>query len=248
MATTTIGRGKSKGMATGRNAAAKAKANGDRIAEMNGQLTRDACVLYLQAHGVYGGHSRDSVQELRRVVAAYQADYAEREAEASARLHDTELVVLHPSGPDRVAAAKAEHKALQAWTKDGENPPRPATPNLDALNAEHAAGVTAADRHRATRTNGATTTRQPVPADHPLLRYVPDAQQGTPVPAELGLVHTVDGNGLVRCHKATCKPAATDRVPLATWPAQVYAAACCKPRTPGAEARTKYVPPSKRTA
>lgn len=41
---------------------------------------------------------------------------------------------------ERLALAKAEHATLQAWIKDGEKPPRPATPNLDAVNAEHAAG------------------------------------------------------------------------------------------------------------
>lgn len=41
---------------------------------------------------------------------------------------------------ERLALAKTEHATLQAWIKDGEKPPRPATPNLDAMNAEHAAG------------------------------------------------------------------------------------------------------------
>jgi hypothetical protein len=84
-----------------------------------------------------------------------------------------------------------------------------------------------------------------VPADHPLLRYVEPKLVGKKVPADLGLVHSTDATGLVRLHKATCKPALPA---LAKWPTQVYAAACCKPRTPGAEARTKYVPPSKRAA
>lgn len=40
---------------------------------------------------------------------------------------------------ERYRLAKEEHAVLQAWIKDGERPPRPATPNLDAVNAEHAA-------------------------------------------------------------------------------------------------------------
>ncbi len=41
---------------------------------------------------------------------------------------------------ERLQLAKAEHAILQAWIAKGEKPPRPATPNLDAINAEHAAG------------------------------------------------------------------------------------------------------------
>lgn len=44
-----------------------------------------------------------------------------------------------PDKVERVRLAKAEHKLLQAWVTDGERPPRPATPNLDAVNADHAA-------------------------------------------------------------------------------------------------------------
>lgn len=101
-------------------------------------MSRDACVRYLQTHGIYSGHSRDSIDQLRQLVADHQAPAAE----------------LRPDGPERVAAAKAEHKALQAWIKDGENPPRPATPNLDALNEAYAAGVTAKDRRAAAKATG----------------------------------------------------------------------------------------------
>lgn len=62
-----------------------------------------------------------------------------------------------PDPRQRAELAKAEWKALQAWAKAGEQPPRPATPNLDALNAEYAAGVTAEQRRR--QPKGATTTR-----------------------------------------------------------------------------------------
>lgn len=56
---------------------------------------------------------------------------------------------LYDAGPDRVKAAKAEHKALAASKKAGE--PLPATPNLDALNAEHAPGRPKAKKERKPR-------------------------------------------------------------------------------------------------
>lgn len=148
---------------------------------------------------------------------------------------------------ERLALAKAEHKALQVWIKAGENPPRPATPNLDAVNADHAArgGAPAKPGKAANGGAKAATAAREVPADHPLLRYVDEAQVGKRVPAELELVATTDATGLVRVHKAKCKPA---QPALKVWPERVYAAACCKPRTPGAVARTTYVPPSKRQA
>lgn len=55
-----------------------------------------------------------------------------------------------------VRLAKAEHAALKVWAKDGSKPPAPATPNLDELNRQHAAGVTAKDRRKAARATGAT--------------------------------------------------------------------------------------------
>lgn len=148
---------------------------------------------------------------------------------------------------ERLALAKAEHKALQVWIKAGENPPRPATPNLDAVNADHAARGGAPAKPGKAANGGAAkaTAAREVPADHPLLRYVDEAQVGKRVPAELQLVATTDATGLVRVHKAKCKPS---QPALKVWPERVYAAACCKPRTPGAVARTTYVPPSKRQA
>lgn len=38
---------------------------------------------------------------------------------------------------ERLRLAKLEHATLQVWIKDGEKPPRPATPNLDAINADN---------------------------------------------------------------------------------------------------------------
>jgi len=146
-------------------ATAKAQANAQRVADMNAerstplpaqQMTREACIQYLQAHGAYSGHSRDSVAQLRDAVRAVK--YAD-EAPAEATDAGPELL---PDGPERVAAAKAEHKVLQAWIKDGEQPPKPATPNLDAMNADYAAGKTAADRRREAKGTKAAGTRQRV--------------------------------------------------------------------------------------
>jgi hypothetical protein len=143
-------------------ATAKAQANAQRVADMNAErtsteLTRTAAIQYLQTHGIYSGHSRDSVEQLRQLVAEHRAGTTSAptpEAEAGPE--------LLPDGPERVAAAKAEHKVLQAWIKDGEQPPRPATPNLDAMNADYAAGKTAADRRReakGTKAKGGTRQR-----------------------------------------------------------------------------------------
>lgn len=128
--------------------------------------TRDACVTYLQTHGIYSGHSRDSIDQLRQLVTDHKAT-ARRDSIGDA----LDGNVLFPEGPDRVAAAKTEHKLLQVWIKSGENPPRPATPNLDALNEAYAAGETAAQRHR--RTKGKTVKAEEAPA--------PKATAGTTV-------------------------------------------------------------------
>lgn len=113
-------------------------------------MTRTACIAYLQSHGAYSGHSRDSVAQLRVAV----ADCRDGLQAPQHPLDAPYVPELHPSGPERAAAAKAEYKALQRWTKDGENPPRPATPNLDALNAEHAAGTSATSRRKAAKATG----------------------------------------------------------------------------------------------
>jgi hypothetical protein len=142
-------------------ATAKAQANAQRVADMNAErtsteLTRTAAIQYLQTHGIYSGHSRDSVEQLRQLVAEHRAGTSTPAPEAPA---GPELL---PDGPERVAAAKAEHKLLQAWIKDGEQPPRPATPNLDAMNADYAAGKTAADRRREAKGTKAKGSRQRV--------------------------------------------------------------------------------------
>lgn len=145
---------------------------------------------------------------------------------------------VHPV--DRLKLAKAEWKALQAWAKAGRTPPRPATPNLDAVNAEHAAA--AAGQPRARKAAG-TRAPKPVDAENPFMRYV-DADHVGKAP-EAPLVYATDAAGLVRVHRPTCKP---NLPALDTLPAQVFASTCCKPKVAGSTARSRYVPPSKRVA
>lgn len=49
----------------------------------------------------------------------------------------------------RYQLAKTEWAALRAWAKAGRTPPRPATPNLDELEAEHAAAASGQSRKAA---------------------------------------------------------------------------------------------------
>jgi hypothetical protein len=50
---------------------------------------------------------------------------------------------------DAVTAARAEHASLTAWVKGGRKGTQPATPHLDALNAQHAAGKPARQARQA---------------------------------------------------------------------------------------------------
>ena len=58
---------------------------------------------------------------------------------------------------ERLTLAKAEHQALQAWVAGGKDGERPATPNLDAMNDDYAAGT------RSTRKAGKGAGRQVAP-------------------------------------------------------------------------------------
>ena len=64
---------------------------------------------------------------------------------------------LAPEGPERLAAAKAEHKAAAAAKRAGRK--LPATPNLDALNEANAAGRPKAKRERKPRQRTEVTVR-----------------------------------------------------------------------------------------
>lgn len=151
----------------------KAKATG-KAAEL---MTRSECVTWLQTHGAYTGHSRDSVAELREAVTAErkrqdakaaglavrqqgptegEAKVSKAVAKAAGKLA-ADIVAADPAAVakakaprapkaepeastnvvERIALAKAEHATLKAWAADGSKPPRPATPNLDAIEAEH---------------------------------------------------------------------------------------------------------------
>lgn len=156
------------------DAKAKADENKARVADLNqrqaaataatdhataqhgaGRFTRQECVDYLQAHGVYAGHSRDTVEQLRDAVRRHRyatPEPATTTADLYAEVKDVPTdnpdatAAGHPV--DRVKLAKAEWKALQAWATAGRTPPRPATPNLDAVNAEHAAAKAGQPRQR----------------------------------------------------------------------------------------------------
>jgi hypothetical protein len=121
------------------------------------EATRPELIEFLKAHDAYTGHSRDSVDQLRDV--AREVLYG---AEATPEPEPTPEPEAEPQPADdpkeRVRLAKAEHKVLQAWIKKGEKPPRPATPNLDAVNAEYKAGVTAKERRQAAKGSTTRTT------------------------------------------------------------------------------------------
>lgn len=142
-------------------------------------LSREACVTYLQTHGIYSGHSRDSIDQLRELVNRHRNteptnigvhdDTDAVKAEQAKADHDR-VKDVPTDDPDaqpeadpikRLAAAKAEHAKLKAWIASGEKPPRPATPNLDALNEAYAANGGQARRGK--RTTAKTQTEAPAP-------------------------------------------------------------------------------------
>lgn len=102
---------------------------------------------------------------------------------------------------ERLALAKAEHATLQAWIKDGEKPPRPATPNLDAVNAEHAAGgqkPKAPKRERTITASDRTQTAHRAPGAFQLqvreyLRANPTAEGLSPGAIDKALAHGNSG-------------------------------------------------------
>lgn len=189
-------------MARTRNQAADAKrkadenkARVDEITARNAQaapsplpskMTRPELVAYLQAAGVYAGHSRDSKDQL--VALAQQVRYADdgtatatkvaeqakgtpagdaAERELAADLY-SEVAGMPTDNPTATAdanpvrrhqLAKTEWEALRAWANAGRTPPRPATPNLDQLEAEHRAPAAGQPRKRSTTPKATTRTR-----------------------------------------------------------------------------------------
>ena len=94
-----------------------------------------------------------AADELRRaLVDSYPPVVAQREVavDASDRHADVPNPATDPAwsaGPaaatdraERLGLARAEHQALQAWVRNGKDGARPATPNLDAINDDYAAG------------------------------------------------------------------------------------------------------------
>jgi hypothetical protein len=50
--------------------------------------------------------------------------------------------------------SKVEHAAVQRWSSNGRRGPKPATPNLDKVQAEHAKGIRMVDKVKAARKAG----------------------------------------------------------------------------------------------
>lgn len=94
------------------------------------QMKKAELVQWLKDHDAYTGHSRDSMPGLVEHAAAVFA----AEKVAAAPVAETDSV-------KRYAEAKKEHAALKAWRAAGGKPAdKPATPNLDALEADSNGG------------------------------------------------------------------------------------------------------------
>ncbi len=109
------------------------------------EMSRGELVDYLKAADAYQGHSRDGVGDLRVLVTHMQAD-------------SVDAVAHQPGSGGLVELARVEHTYLKAWRKSGAKGTAPATPNLDQLNQENAAGITAKDRKK----NGKGAKAKPV--------------------------------------------------------------------------------------
>jgi len=117
--------------------------------------TRAELVEYLKAADAYAGHSRDSIDQLRQLVADHQAQA--EPAEPAEPVADTPDLTDVPQ--DEVfAKAKAEHKAAAKAKAAGQ--PMPATPYLDELNRRYQAGE---KKPRKAKANGTRATRTPDP-------------------------------------------------------------------------------------
>lgn len=93
--------------------------------EMTGAELRDE----LRDADAAKGHSKSTHAQLVEAVKAVRRAKA-REARKSTAVERL----------SRLDAAKAEHAAVKAWRESGKQGDRPETPNLDALNEDHAAG------------------------------------------------------------------------------------------------------------
>lgn len=148
-------------------------------------MTRPQALAYLAEHGLAHGKARFSAAQLREAVEQHRRQTEAHPAPsghavvdgppassrrgpslpAKATAADLLAVEAEPTtvaaSTDRVERnrlAKAEWAAVKAWHQAGGTPPRPATPNLDAVEAEakHPAGAKprpqAASGSRARRT------------------------------------------------------------------------------------------------
>lgn len=131
-------------------------------------MGRPACVQYLQAHGIYSGHSRDTVEQLRALVQQHQAaaqadakrattakrgrpaepaptsaaDASRARAEADGMVPPTKPALADVDRDTLVAKAKAEVAAAKAAKRAGAKVP--ATPHADELTRRYQNGETAA--------------------------------------------------------------------------------------------------------
>lgn len=96
-------------------------------------MNRGQLVDYLKAADAYQGHSRDGIGDLRVTVTHMQGA-------------ETEVQAHHPDPATMAQLAQVEYKDIKAWKKAGSKGVAPTTPNLDQLNKENAAGITAKDR------------------------------------------------------------------------------------------------------
>lgn len=115
---------------------------------------------------------------------------------------------------ERYRLAKAEHVILRSWDGNGE---RPATPNLDALNADHAAGVRAEDRIVKTSTTSSSRERRPA--------------KPAPVLAAGEIQFMRNGKPLRGKHNRFSSLAGYCKIPVADLVSQLVAAGVAEPKT-----------------
>lgn len=119
------------------------------------QLPRAACIQYLQAHGAYAGHSRDSIDQLREAVAAHRAgNYCPpatsiiepvpgRPAKPEATPEPEPATAAKPAALTYYGAGKDRQGGLSAVAYDctrdllGDGAPRVTTTAFRAWLAEH---------------------------------------------------------------------------------------------------------------
>jgi hypothetical protein len=74
-------------------------------------------------------------------IATVPTEDAELVAQLEASIAMVEAARPAEGRMERLELAKAEHEAIKAWNAAGRKGSKPVTPNLDAMNADYAAGV-----------------------------------------------------------------------------------------------------------